>query len=260
MFINWWKMRSASENVNEGTEGSDSDKLGGETRLTSAAGTQGFIEGRTVMPLGGGKWNLQFYAFWPDYSKKDGVSDHSTGTFPLQAYGKQIEDTITATMNGQVVEMGQPKVPGGAYFLVDFVENELVWRFDFTSKTPEQLARPFIVSGEVTMLRDDSTGDEGAGVATGKGALKGTVMNAIDGKKVAQVKKTSNDGKQYDLLFIFAFVEFRLCVIFGNLYSNFWELMLFWELIKTYSACQVGTRRVSLSIQTQEYSSFRRAS
>jgi len=204
MFVNFLKARSASENVNEDNEGSDRqqnlrghrlghDRLGSEIRLTSAAGTPGFIEGRIKMPLQGGKWNVQFNAFWPAFSK-NGVSNHGTSTFPLQSYGEQVDDTVTATMNGQVVEMSKPsKLPGESFFLVDFVGDELVWRFDFKSNTPEPLARPFIVSGEVTLLRDSTTGDEGAGIEKGKAQLKGTVLNAVDGKKISQAK-ASTDG------------------------------------------------------------------
>ena len=49
------------------------------------------------------------------------------------------------------------------------------------------------MAGQVTILRDGSTGDEGAGVEKGKGYLSGMVMNAIDGFKVKAGKPT-HDG------------------------------------------------------------------
>ena len=45
-------------------------------------------------------------------------------------------------------------------------------------------ARPCIVAGQVTILRDGTTGDEGSGMGKGGGFLKGIAMNAIDGKKI----------------------------------------------------------------------------
>ena len=196
-FINWWNEKLFSENVNQQHEGRKSADLGDEVRLTSEAGTSGFIEGRLQTPLPGAKWRLQFYAFWPGY---DEDSEHANGhTYPTQAYGKQADDTILATINGQVFPMdvpsrhNKPSKPGTAYFTTDLAADEIVWRFDFASKTPEPKARPFIVAGEVTILRDSTTGDEGTGAGTGKGQIRGYVLNALDGKKI-YATRASNDG------------------------------------------------------------------
>jgi len=85
------------------------------------------------------------------------------------------------------------KEPGVAYFDVDSVADEVVWRFDFTSQTPEVKARPFIVAGEVTIVHDSTTGDQGAGAGSGRGKLAGYVLNAIDGRKI-RPPKPATDG------------------------------------------------------------------
>ena len=164
-------------------------------------GAKGFIEGRKKLPIKGGKWNLQWVAWWPKYDKKNGINDASMSLYPLQGYGEEIEDSMTATINGQVFEMDVPKnakgkvtIPGTNFLVTDFVGDELVWRFDLTSKTPTALARPFLIAGELTLLRDSTTGDEGSGLEEGDGELKGQVLNAVDGKKMMK-PKMANSGR-----------------------------------------------------------------
>ena len=183
---------------------------GAETRLVGSVGTTGFIEGRVKMPLNA-KWNVQFSAFWPKYDA-GAVKDGSAGSYPLQGYGEQVEDTIFATMNGEQIPMPMPmdkrgkkkELGQGTYFMKDFEGDELVWRFDFTSQTPEPSARPYIVAGEITLLHDDTTDDEGAGFETGNGGMghsmgttiKGKIKNAIDGKKLRPGWTGVNDGEK----------------------------------------------------------------
>lgn len=198
-FVDWWTHKTVAEGVNEQLVGVATDRMGAETRFTGAAGSTGFIEGRVKMPLQGGKWNIQFYAFWPDYDKK-ASKDMAHGTYPEQGYGKRGKDTITVTINGETIVMTEPanakgktQIPGHAFFFDDFVGDQLIYRFDFTSTTAEPFARPYIVAGEITILRDGTTGDDGAGLVGGKGKLKGFIKDAIDGKKIRK-PKDSNDG------------------------------------------------------------------
>lgn len=199
-FVEWWSHRTGADGVNEQLNGVATANLGAETRFTGAAGSTGFVEGRIKMPLHGGKWNLQFYAFWPGYDK-NAPADTAHPTYPEQGWGKPKTDTITAIINGKKIEMpgptdnkGKAKLPGRVFFFQDFVGDELTYRFDFTSTTAEPSARPFIVAGEVTILRDGTTGDEGAGYVAGKGMLTGFFVDAIDGKKIRKQKPT-DDGK-----------------------------------------------------------------
>ena len=75
----------------------------------------------------------------------------------------------------------------------------MAWRFDFKSKTPTVNARPCIVAGQVTILRDCATGDKGCGMEEGGGFLKGTAMNAIDGRTIMSGSAT-HDGMTYFML------------------------------------------------------------
>jgi hypothetical protein len=150
--------------------GARSDLLGAETRLACPSCGKGFVMGRRRMPLSGAKWLVQWYAAWPAYDKK-AAADGKSPTFPVQGYGVQKSDSITATMNGVVIEMPPPRSGGKiqlgqmTYFKYEFEGDELVFRFDFTSQTSDVLARPYIVGGEVTLLHDSTTGNEGSGVS-----------------------------------------------------------------------------------------------
>ena len=144
----------------------------------------------------GGKWLVHWYAAWPEYDPSQ-PTDMQTHTFPKQGYGKPMVDTIKATLNGVTVDMpppadrrGRPVFGKRVFFTHEFVGDELSYRFDFTSKTPEVMARPFIVSGEVTLLRDSTTEDEGTGSGTTPywkgGRIMGKARSALDGKSLAK--------------------------------------------------------------------------
>jgi len=168
--ILWYKERTRVQAVGVALLGARSDLLGAETRLACPSCGEGFVMGRRRMPLTGAKWLVQWYAAWPAYDKK-AAADGKSPTFPVQGYGMQKSDSITATMNGVVIEMPPPSSGGKIqlgqmnYFKYAFEGDELVYRFDFTSQTSDVLARPYIVGGEVTLLHDSTTGNEGSGMS-----------------------------------------------------------------------------------------------
>jgi len=199
--VKWFKERTGADGVDEMIGGENSDLLGAETRLSCPSCVKGHVMGRQKMPLFGAKWLVQFYAAWPDYDSRQ-PTDEPAHTFPKQGYGRQVDDKITATMNGVVIDMpppvdsrGRVKLGKMAFFTHEFEGDELAYRFDFASTTTEILARPFIVGGEVTLLRDATTGDAGTGAASSNGGkIAGRVLDAIDGKKISTVK-AANDGQ-----------------------------------------------------------------
>ena len=220
--ILWYRDRTGAEAVGEGLLGDRSDLLGAETRLSCPSCGKGFVMGRHKMPLTGAKWLVHWYAAWPDYDSK-ASADGQSHTFPVQGYGIEKADSITATMNGVVIEMPPPMDKRGtkielgkmAHFSHEFEGDELAYRFDFTSQTSEVLARPFIVSGEVTLLRDSTTGDEGsgAGKSTG-GAIAGRVLNAIDGKRISTFAKLRGCNSGECLLLVKVFIsDPALCLV-----------------------------------------------
>jgi hypothetical protein len=251
-FIEWWKEKSSSENLNEYSY-EHSDNFGGETRYTGAVGGSGFIEGRKKLPLPGGKWNVHLMVWWPAYDQAQGMTikneevvnplctnicpriggktagelranckacdkceyhtqcgckpkectcgdkacifgdvDKYGSLYPLEADGQEVDDIVKLTINGKEILVQKPGLPGVSTIMTDVVGDEVVWRFDFTSKTPTVNARPYIVSGQVTILRDSSTGDEGSGMGKGGGFLKGIAENAVDGQKIMAGKSTHN--------------------------------------------------------------------
>jgi hypothetical protein len=240
-------MKRSSANVGEQMMGMVSDAMASETRFSGRVGETGTIEGLVKMPLRGGKWCLQFDVFWPAYDAKKGIKVMDRETYPLQAFGPQVQDVITATMNGQVIPLdmpkdnkGQPVLPGRTYFMINFVGDELVWRFEFTSKTPEILARPFLVSGEVTILRDGTTGDQGIGAKTGSGSLSGVILNAEDGKKLSD-GLTTHDGIPVTCRI--------LCALLGNTGTDTSHVLIF----------QVIAQKELLLVEKRHFCCLRRA-
>ena len=199
--IHWWNDRTGAEAVEEQFLGANADTLGAETRLTCLHCGKGHLMGRKKLPISGAKWLVQFYAAWPDYDPSRS-KDMPIHTFPAQGFGKQIKDTIRATMNGVVVEMARPSKLGRmVFFQHEFEGDELAYRFDFTSETREVLARPYIVGGEVTILRDSTTGDEGRGAGSSSGGMiKGYILDAIDGKKIRNPGRQNNGFEKRGLI------------------------------------------------------------
>jgi len=200
LIIKWFTEKTGVEGVEERLRGESSDLLGAEIRLSCPSCGKGHVMGRKKMPLFGAKWLVQFYAAWPDYDSSR-PTEEPVHTFPKQGYGRQVADKITATMNGVVIDMpppidrrGRVKLGKMAFFTHEFEADELAYRFDFTSQTKDVMARPFIVSGEVTLLRDATTGDEGTGAGpANRGRIVGNVIDGIDGKKISK-RKVVNDG------------------------------------------------------------------
>jgi hypothetical protein len=138
-----------------------------------------------------------------------GGAERNNAMYPLQSDGytqnpyppspQEVDDTVTFTINGKVIQVEKPKLPGVSKVMTDVVGDEVYWRFDFKSKTPTVNARPYIVAGQVTILRDGTTGDEGSGMEEGGGFLKGTAMNAIDGSTIMSGSAT-HDGMTHRML------------------------------------------------------------
>jgi len=199
--VDWFKERTGGAEVEAMLMGDRSQLEGAEIRLSCSSCGKGYVMGRKRMPLYGAKWLVQWYAAWPAYNPKQ-PKDVNVHTFPVQGFGEQKLDTIKATMNGVQIDMPPPQDSKGMktlsfmkFFSHEFTGDELAYRFDFTSSTPEVLARPFIVSGVVTLLRDATTGDEGTGAGSPSGGIiTGDIINALDGKKVLKTSEV-NDGK-----------------------------------------------------------------